>query len=128
VNDREERERRILEDLSRYSETVAWVVRRGRDEYFGNDLRNRATVDHYLELIGEAVGAPGRPFRRANPSIPWDDLRRFRFDSAHPYDARSKPVNYEEVWRFASSDLPSIARKFRVVKFPKEPDDVISEG
>jgi uncharacterized protein with HEPN domain len=125
MREREERERVIVEDLLRYSEIITSVVRRGRDEFFGNDVRNRATVEHYLELTGEAVGALGRSFQRENPTIPWDDLRRFRFDSAHPYDDRSKPVNYEEVWRFASFDLPSVTRKLRRAKFPKDLDTIV---
>jgi uncharacterized protein with HEPN domain len=52
--------------------------------------------------------------------VPWGSLARFRFDSAHPYDDEAKPVNYEEIWRFVSDELPRIARRLRAVKLPKE--------
>jgi uncharacterized protein with HEPN domain len=113
------RQRRLLDDMSRYAGAIAQVVRRGREEFFDPDeVRNRATIEHYLELLGEASGAVGRSLRSANPQIDWRSLARFRFDSAHPYDDESRPVNYEEIWRFAADDLPRIARHLRRVRVP----------
>ena len=113
------RQRRVLEDMVRYSAAIASVVRRGRDEFFDpGDVRNRATIEHYLELIGEACQAVGRSFRSSHPDIPWDAMKRFRFDSAHPYDDLANPVNHEEIWRFASVELPAIVRLLRTVKVP----------
>lgn len=109
-----DRQRRILEDMSRYAAAIASVVRRGRDEFFAaDDVRNRATIEHYLELLGEASASMGQSFRQAHPELPWGALRRFRFDSAHPYDDLAQPVRHEEIWRFASVDLPGIARQLR---------------
>ena len=114
------RARRLVEDMLRYAGAIESVVHRGREEFFDpKEVRNRATVEHYLELLGEASGAIGRSMRSANPGVPWSALARFRFDSAHPYDDEAKPVHYDEVWRFASDDLPHIARRLRGVKFPK---------
>ncbi len=108
------RQRRLLVDMLRYSTEISTIVRRGRDEFFDRaDVRNRVTVEHFLELLGEASEAVGQSLRNANPDIPWGALRRFRFDSAHPYDDAAAPVNYEEVWRFAVNDLPRIARQLR---------------
>ena len=115
------RARRLVEDMLRYANTIDRVVRRGRDEFFDREeVRNRASIEHYLELLGEASGAVGRSLRNANPEIPWASLARFRFDSAHPYDDEAKPVNYDEIWRFVSDELPKIARRLRTVKLPKE--------
>lgn len=114
-----DRQRRLLLDMVRYSTEIAAVVGRGREEFFDRgDVRNRITVEHFLELLGETSEAVGQPFRTANPSIPWAALRRFRFDSAHPYDEASAPVNYEEVWRFAVNDLPKIVRRLRSARLP----------
>jgi len=114
-----DRQRRVLEDMVRYSTAISAVVRRGREEFFdADDVRNRATIEHYLELLGEASAAIGRSFRTSHPELPWDAMKRFRFDSAHPYDDLANPVNYEEIWRFASSDLPRIARQLRKAKIP----------
>jgi uncharacterized protein with HEPN domain len=115
------RTRRLVEDMLRYANAIDRVVRRGRTEFFDKEeLRNRATIEHYLELLGEASGAVGRSLRNSNPEVPWSSLARFRFDSAHPYDDEAKPVNYEEIWRFASDELPRIARRLRAVKLSKE--------
>ena len=109
-----DRQRRLVLDMLRYASEIATVVRRGREELFDRaDVRNRVTVEHYLELLGEASVAVGQPFRKGNPDVPWGALRRFRFDSAHPYDVAEAPVNYEAVWRFAVNDLPGIARQLR---------------
>lgn len=114
-----DRQRRLLLDMVRYSTEIAAVVGRGREEFFDRgDVRNRITVEHFLELLGETSEAVGQPFRAANPGIPWAALRRFRFDSAHPYDEASAPVNYEEVWRFAVNDLPKIVRRLRSARLP----------
>ena len=114
-----DRRRRILDDMVRYATTVAAVVRRGREEFFDpSEVRNRATIEHYLELLGEASEAVGRSFRTTHPELPWEAMRRFRFDSGHPYDDLAHPVNHEEIWRFASLDLPRIARQLRKVKVP----------
>ncbi len=115
-----DRARRLVEDMLRYAGAIESVVHRGREEFFDpKEVRNRATVEHYLELLGEASGAVGRSMRNANPGVPWSALARFRFDSAHPYDDEAKPVNYDEIWRFASDDLPHITRRLRGVRFPK---------
>ncbi len=117
-----DRQRRLIGDLLRYCAEIAKVVRRGREEFFDNsDVRNRATVEHFLELLGEGCEAVGQSFRSQNSGIPWPALKRFRFDSAHPYDDAAHPVNYDEVWRFAANDLPKIARRLRRATFPKPP-------
>ena len=82
-------------------------------------MRNRATIEHCLELLGEASGAVGTALRSRNPNVPWSALSRFRFDSAHPYDDAAKPENYEGVWRFVTKDLPRIERRLRAVEVPK---------
>lgn len=115
-----DRSRRLVEDMVRYAGAIERIVRRGREEFFDRDeVRNRAATEHYLELLGEAGGAVGQSTRNANPQIPWSALARFRFDSAHPYDDEAKPVNYDEIWRFVSGDLPGIARRLKAVKLPK---------
>jgi uncharacterized protein with HEPN domain len=120
VNPIEQRQRVIIDDMLQYLDTIADVVKRGRESFFDStDVRNRATVEHYLELLGEGSKALGEPFQNANPGVQWSSLARFRFDIAHPYDTKSKPVSYEEMWRFAVSDLPKIARRLRNVRFPK---------
>ena len=115
-----DRARRVVEDMVRYCGIIERIVRRGRDEFFDPaEVRNRATIEHYLELLGEGAGAVGKSLRAGNPDIPWVALARFRFDSAHPYDDEARPVNFDEIWRFVSDDLPLIVRRLRAVKIPK---------
>lgn len=115
-----DRRKRLVGDMVRCSREIAKVVRRGREEFFDpDDVRNRTTVEHLLELLGEACQAVGQPFREANPGIPWAALRRLRFDSAHPYDDAAQPVSYEEVWRLVTLELPKIARQLERTKLPR---------
>ncbi len=115
-----ERQRRLVADMLRYSAEIAKVVRRGREEFFDrSDVRNRVTVEHFLELLGEASEAVGQSLRTENPDIPWLALKRLRFDSAHPYDDAAAPVNYDEIWRFVANDLPKITRRIRHAKLPR---------
>ena len=116
-----DRQRRVVADMLSYATEISRVVRRGREEFFDKtDVRNRVTVEHYLELLGEASEAVGQSFRTTNRELPWAALKRFRFDSAHPYDDSAQPVNHEEIWRFATVDLPSIARRLRKARIPAE--------
>lgn len=116
----QDRARRVIEDMIRYAETIGEIVRRGREEFFDpGEVRNRAAIEHFLELLGESAGAVGRAIRNSHPDVPWSAIARFRFDSAHPYDDQAKPVNYEEIWRFVTDELPGIARRLRAVRFPR---------
>lgn len=66
-----DRQRRIVEDMVRYSTAISVVVRRGQEEFFDSqDFRNRATIEHYLELLGEASEAVGPAFRKAHSELP----------------------------------------------------------
>lgn len=113
------RQRRLVTDMLRYSAEIAKVVRRGHEEFFDpSDVRNRVTVEHFLELLGEASEAVGQSLRTENPDVPWRALKRLRFDSAHPYDDAAAPVNYDEVWRFVANDLPKITRRLRRARLP----------
>ena len=113
------RYRKIVDDMRRYSAVIASTVRRGKDD-FDTDIRNRATIEHYLELLGEATHKLGKSFQNENPGIPWKRLGGFRFDSAHPYDEEAAPVNYGLLWRFASDELPKIDSRLRGLRYPKD--------
>lgn len=118
-----DRQRRVLSDMLRYADEITKVVRRGREEFFDpGDVRNRATIEHYLELLGEASEAVGQSVHTTNPDIPWRVLRRLRFDRAHPYDPAAERVNFDELWRFATLELPKIRRQLRRAKLPR-PDE-----
>jgi uncharacterized protein with HEPN domain len=79
-----------------------------RDQFF-EDEKTRSAVLHELLVVGEASKRLSEPFRAANPDIPWRAMSGMRDKLIHAYDA----VDFEEVWRTATVDVPGIAAKLR---------------
>jgi uncharacterized protein with HEPN domain len=64
----------------------------------------------------ETATKVGRPFRNANPLVPWSDLDPMRND----LDPEYPEVKLNRVWRFVSGDLPGLVAKLRRGRFPEE--------
>jgi len=115
---RSSRDPRILvDDMLRYCETIARWADRGHAAYRDPETGAQATIERQFEQFEEAGNALGASFRRANPSIPWGPIFEIRNDLSHPYQRAYDP---EKLWRFATVDLPRIARRLRSARFPQE--------
>lgn len=114
----ERRDRFLVDEMLNHAEVVAVSVRKGRDA-FDTDVTTRYAVEHATELFAEAAEKVSRPFKTANPQIPWDRLRELRHDVAHPYDTGSNSITVEQTWRFARDDAPKIVRQLRHARFPR---------
>jgi uncharacterized protein with HEPN domain len=108
------RDRFLVEEMLHHAGVISAIVSEGKSRFLDptND-RSRYAVQHAIELFAEAAEKVSRPFKSANPRIPWDALRPLRKGVAHPYDFGALRVNAEEVWRFGALDLPRIVRQLR---------------
>jgi uncharacterized protein with HEPN domain len=120
VKDNGRRNRYLVDEILNHADVIALNVRKGR-EFFETDTTARYAVEHATELIAEAAEKLGRPFKSANPLVPWDRLRELRRGLAHPYDPGADRTHIEQTWRFSREDLPGIIRKLRTAKFPVDP-------
>lgn len=120
MKESEQRDRFLVDEMLRHAEVLASVVRRGKDS-LTTEPTDRYAAEHAVELFAEAAKKLSKPFRTANPKIPWDALRRFRRDVAHPYDKGESAVQVDQLWEFASVDAPRLSRYLRSAKFA-DPD------
>lgn len=121
--------RRIV--LQEDADRIAELVKRGKGVILGPDggsrreprWRLRSALDHFAYFSNLP-----KEFRDANPSIPWRKLARLHstlhaypdtgpasVDAFHRYEDR---VFYPRLWRFASEELPRIARLLRRSRSP----------
>jgi uncharacterized protein with HEPN domain len=119
VNDRERRDRFLLDQMLTHLDVVALNVRKGRDA-FETDRTLQYAVEHAIELFAEAAEKLGRGFKAVNPEIPWTQLRELRRVVAHPYDTGADPTRVAQTWQFARDDAPSMARRLRRATFSDE--------
>lgn len=82
--------RRFLSDVNR--------------EEFANDEKTQSAVLHQLLIVGEAAKRLSRSARASLSEVPWKQVTGMRDHLIHAYDA----VDIEEVWRTASTDVPSL--------------------
>jgi len=88
---------------------------RGKANFF--DIRSpeiRDAAELRILHFTETATKLGRPFRNANPVLPWNELDRMRNDLVHEYPE----VKAERVWRFLTDDLPGLVAKLRKVRYP----------
>ncbi|MCI4343077.1 MAG: DUF86 domain-containing protein [Thermoplasmata archaeon] len=64
----------------------------------------------------ETATKVGRPFRNANPLIPWDDLDQLRNDLVREYPE----VKADKIWRFVQDDLPGLVMKLRRARYAEK--------
>lgn len=118
MNEAEQRDRFLVDEMLRHLELIGDIVKRGKERLVA-ELEPRYALEHASELLAEAAGKTRHAFKTANPEIPWDRLRRFRSDVAHPYDIGETPVALDELWRFARDDAHAIRRRLRRPIFPQ---------
>ena len=116
MKEAEQRDRFLVDEMLRHLEVVAFEVRGGRDRV-ETALEARYALEHATEMLAEAAEKTSRPFKTANPDVPWKGLRLFRHDVAHPYDTGAAPITLDQLWRFARNDAPRIARRLRAADF-----------
>lgn len=106
MNDPHERDRvsQTLNDLTRFTDTAARLVARGRSAY-DSDEALRLAAEAILHKIGEAVARLPDDFLTAHPQVPWRTMKATRNIVAHQYDQ----VDYEIIWNAFAHRLPEAA-------------------
>jgi len=116
VKESEARIRRLVDRMLREAGAAERYASRGKATFF--DIRSpeiRDAVELRILHFTETATKLGRPFRNANPLLPWDELDRLRNDLVHEYPE----VKAEKIWRFLSDDLPGLVAKLRRARYPE---------
>jgi len=82
---------------------------------FFSDHDARELIVHHLEHLSASADPASQRLKRANPLVPWRDLRELRTRLIHQ-DKRPDP---EAVWAFVRDRLPRIERQLRRVRAPR---------
>lgn len=82
---------------------------------FLSDYDTRELIIHHLEHLAESADQASQSFKKANPLVPWSDLRALRTRLVHEY-MRPDP---ELVWTFVNDRMPGIERRLKRAKVPK---------
>ncbi len=116
MKESEARTRRLVDRMLREAGAAERYASRGKATFF--DIRSpeiRDAVELRILHFTETATKLGRPFRNANPLLPWDELDRLRNDLVHEYPE----VKAEKIWRFLSDDLPGLVAKLRRARYPE---------
>ncbi|HUZ79703.1 MAG TPA: HepT-like ribonuclease domain-containing protein [Thermoplasmata archaeon] len=115
MKDSEARVRALVDRMLREATIAGRYASRGKMAFF--DIRSpelRDAVELRVLHFAETATKLGRPFRNANPLIPWDDLDQVRNDLVHEYPE----VRADKLWRFVIEDLPRLVAKLRRARYP----------
>jgi uncharacterized protein with HEPN domain len=74
----------------------------------------RDAVELRILHFAETATKLGRPFRNANPLVPWEVIDQLRNDLVHEYPE----VKADRVWRFVAQDLPRLVSQLRRARYP----------
>jgi uncharacterized protein with HEPN domain len=102
-----------LEEMLEAVERTKGYVARGK-AMFDADYDTRELIIHHLEHLSESADQASQRLKKANPLVPWTDLRELRTRLIH-HCMRPDP---EAVWKFVRNRLPKIERQLRRARAP----------
>ena len=112
MNEKEERERILVENIRNAANHIAEKVRLGRENFLAPpNWSDRSAVRDQITALREAAKKLGEGFHQRNPAVPWKDIQSLRKRIVHVYDADVVPLTDSELWVFAERDVPGIRRK-----------------
>jgi uncharacterized protein with HEPN domain len=100
------RDNETLLDIAKAARSVLSFIEGYDEDAFLKDEKTKSAVIHQMLIIGEAVKRLTEVFREMYHDIPWKPMARMRDRLIHQYDA----VDWDEVWRTASIDVPQLLR------------------
>ena len=103
-----------LDEMLEAIERTKGYASRGRSVFF-SDYDTRELIVHHLEHLSESADQASQSLKKANPLVPWTDLRTLRTRLIHQY-MRPDP---ERVWSFVRDRLPRIERQLRRARAPR---------
>uniref|UniRef100_A0A7C4RQX2 DUF86 domain-containing protein n=1 Tax=Desulfatirhabdium butyrativorans TaxID=340467 RepID=A0A7C4RQX2_9BACT len=104
------RDKATLLDIVKAAQSILTFTLGLRKEQFLEDFKTQSAVLYQLIVIGEAVKRLSSELRRHHPEIPWAPMAGMRDHLIHGYDV----VDWEEVWRTATRDVPDLLHKLEV--------------
>jgi len=99
-----------LRDIIESAEKISRYSRKGKNT-FDEDELIRTWMVHHILLIGEAASRITENFREKHDEIPWAGIIGMRNIIVHEYFG----IDYDEVWRTATNDLPSLINEIRKI-------------
>ncbi len=87
--------------------SISWIEKyssgRTLEEILANQMVQDAIVRR-IEIIGEAVGSLPDDIKKANATVPWQEIKDMRNKLIHDYGH----VDVELVWAVVERDLPKL--------------------
>ena len=84
---------------------LRYATRFDREGFLADEAIQDATI-RQLEVLGEASGRVGVPFRGDHPEVPWAITKRTRNFLIHDYASVSAAI----IWDTVHTDLPGLLR------------------
>jgi uncharacterized protein with HEPN domain len=93
-----------LEDIVEASDAIAEFIRDHDMESFLSSPMLKSALAYQFTVIGEAAARVDGELRERHPLIPWAKAKGMRNSVVHHYFG----VAWDEVWRTATQDIPSL--------------------
>ena len=115
--------RTILDKIMQEAAALAQIVHQlDESAFLQSEITMRATCMTLIN-IGELVKNLDDDFRASHKHVPWRDIAGFRDVAAHGYFT----LRMEEVWIYASKELPVLVAQIKDILDNKEQDDEIAD-
>ena len=76
MNEKEERERILVENFRNAADHIAEKVRLGRESFLSpSNWSDRSAVRDQITALREAAKKLGEGFHQRNPGVPWKDIQ-----------------------------------------------------
>ena len=98
-------------------EVLGFVAGKTYEDYRENRLL-RLAVERLVQIIGEAAYCVSRPYRDANPQIPWMPIMKQRHILVHDYGV----IDDERIWRVATIHVAALIPLVESLLPPTPPD------
>jgi uncharacterized protein with HEPN domain len=100
--------RLYLHHMLECSEKIESYVGRGEKIFLADSMAQDAVARNF-EIIGEAAKRIPVHVQTKAPGIPWRRVAGLRDMLIHQYEG----VNWSQVWKIATEDLPALQREIR---------------
>jgi uncharacterized protein with HEPN domain len=97
----------VLKDIANAAQLIISFIEGFDHQSFTDDWKTRSAVLYQLTVIGEAAKRLSAEYRLQHADISWALMAGMRDHLIHAYDL----VDWDEVWKTASSDIPDLLDK-----------------
>ena len=100
-----------LKHMRDAAEKAVQLVNGNTRKDLDNDEALGFAVIRLLEIIGEAARGTSEDIKRANPTIPWQQMIGTRNHLIHGYF----DIDYDIIWKILENDLPSLIQSLKKI-------------